>query len=72
MATKEAIHWFKGLTLEQKNEIALKAGISLGTLRNVFYSRQKLAIKTVLKVENASKRAVTRYQIAPEVDWSVF
>lgn len=72
MATKKAIQWFKGLTLEQKNEIAEKAGISLGTLRNVFYSRQKLSIKTVLRVENASNKAITRYQIAPEIDWTVF
>lgn len=71
MATEKAIKWFKSLTYEQKNEIAQEVGISLGTLRNIFYSEQRPSMKTIFKIEKASNRTITRYEIAPEIDWSI-
>lgn len=72
MATREAITFFKALNAKEKVALAKSSGIELGTLRNIFYSGKTPSIKTVLRIEKATKRKIKRQQIAPEIDWSVF
>lgn len=72
MATKEAVEWFKGLSSRQKKDVAERAGIKIGTLRNIFYSGRKTSPETVCKIERATNYKIKRYQIMPEYDWSLF
>ena len=72
MPTDKAIKYFKSLSSKEKIKLAEEAGISLGTLRNIFYSKHSASVKTICAIEKASKRKMSRYEIAPEVDWTVF
>lgn len=71
MATQKAIDFFKSLSAEEKKEVAKASDISLGRLRNIFYNGATPSMKTACKIEKACKRKITRYEIAPEIDWSV-
>lgn len=72
MATKEAVEWFKLLAPHQKRAIADKAGIKIGTLRNIFYNGRKASPETICKIEKATGYKIKRWQIMPEFDWSIF
>lgn len=71
MATQKAINYFKSLKSDEKKNLAAASGISLGRLRNIFYSGAVPSMQTALRIEKASKRRITRNEIAPEIDWSI-
>lgn len=71
MPTDKAISFFKSLSASEKRELAEKVGIGLSSLRNIFYNRLTPSIVTTLRIEKATKRKLTRYEIAPEIDWTL-
>lgn len=71
MPTDKAINFFKSLSASEKRELAEKTGIELTSLRNIFYNRLTPSIVTTLRIEKATKRKLTRYEIAPEIDWTL-
>lgn len=72
MITQEAKVSFKLLATHEKKAIAMKSGISLGYLRNIFYSNKKPSPEIACKIEKASGYKIRRYQILPDFDWSIF
>lgn len=72
MASEKAVAYFKSLKPDEKKRIALEVGISLGRLRNIFYNNSAPSAQTACKIEKAFGGAITRYQIAPDIDWSIF
>nr|DAH90113.1 MAG TPA: Putative antitoxin of bacterial toxin-antitoxin system, YdaS/YdaT [Caudoviricetes sp.] len=71
MATERAIQYFKKLKSSEKKALAKEAGLSLGGLRNIFYNGRVPSMETTLRIEKASGRRITRYDIAPSIDWTL-
>ena len=72
MVSQKAYETFKRLASWEKKAIAVKAGISLGYLYNIFYSKKKPSAEVACKIEKASGFKLKRNEIMPDFDWSIF
>lgn len=72
MVSQNAYESFKQLATWEKKAIAIKAGISLQHLYNIFYAKKKPSPEVACKIEKASGFKLKRNEIIPDFDWSIF
>lgn len=72
MVSQKAYETFKKLAPWEKKAIAIKSGISMGYLYNIFYSKRKPSPEVACKIEKASGFKLKRNELIPEFDWSIF